>query len=154
MVSIIIPTYCPVPEVDEKLWKCLHSIVECNDLSDVELVVVEQGRHVVMKALCGDEPQRIIVNTRNAGAIEGIDAEDIVEVPCSISRNTIAPQPCGSLPSEVRGLVFAVKEYERATIEAAMTGSMQMARKAMLLYPAIGEWEPSETLLRDLTMKP
>jgi hypothetical protein len=26
---------------------------------------------------------------------------------------------------------------------------MQAARKAMLLYPAIGEWEPSAGLLRD-----
>jgi 6-phospho-beta-glucosidase len=108
----------------------------------------------VMKALCGDKPQRIIVNTRNAGSIEGIGADDIVEVPCSISRNSITPEPCGSLPQEVRGLVFAVKEYERATIEAAMTGSHEMARKAMLLYPAIGEWEPSEALLRDLITKP
>ena len=56
-------------------------------------------------------------------------------------------------PSAVRGLVLAVKEYEHAAIEAALTGSVQMARKAMLLNPAIGEWEPSEVLLRDLITK-
>ena len=107
----------------------------------------------VMKALRGKSPQRVIVNTRNQGAIECIAATDIVEVPCSISNDVIKPEPCGALPPEVRGLVLAVKEYERATIEAAMTGSELMARKAMLLYPAIGEWEPSEGLLRDLTFK-
>jgi 6-phospho-beta-glucosidase len=106
----------------------------------------------VMKALCGEKDQRVIVNTRNAGAIEGIDASDIVEVPCRIARNTIVPEPCGSLPAEVRGLVLAVKEYERATIEAAMTNSRQTARKAMLLHPAIGDWEPTEALLRDLVI--
>jgi 6-phospho-beta-glucosidase len=95
----------------------------------------------------------VIVNTRNAGAIEGIAPLDIVEVPCRIGRNTIVPERCGALPAEVRCLVLAVKEYERATIEAAMTNSMQMARKAMLLYPAIGEWEPSEALLGDLITK-
>jgi 6-phospho-beta-glucosidase len=107
----------------------------------------------VMKALCGEEDQRVIVNTRNAGAIEGIAPSDIVEVPCRIGRNAIVPERCGALPAEVRGLVLAVKEYERATIEAAMTSSMQMARKAMLLNPAIGEWEPSEELLGDLITK-
>jgi 6-phospho-beta-glucosidase len=92
----------------------------------------------------------VIVNTRNQGAIDCIDANDVVEIPCRIGGNVIVPERCGALPAEVRGLVMAVKEYERATIEAAMTGSNLMARKAMLLYPAIGEWEPSEGLLRDL----
>jgi len=45
--------------------------------------------------------------------------------------------------------VLAVKAYERAAIQAAATGSAEYARKAMLLYPAIGEWEPSASLLRD-----
>jgi len=104
----------------------------------------------VMKALSGDEDRSVIVNTRNAGAIDDLDASDIVEVPCNVRSNTIVPQPCGRLPAEVRGLVLAVKEYERATIEAAMSGSVILARKAMLLNPAIGEWEPTSALLREL----
>ena len=103
----------------------------------------------VMKALRGKTTQRLIVNVRNQGAISDIGANDVVEVPCSIGDNAITPEACGALPAAVRGLVLAVKEYERATIEAAMTGSREMARKAMLLYPAIGEWEPSEGLLKD-----
>jgi 6-phospho-beta-glucosidase len=103
----------------------------------------------VMKALRGGQDRRVIVNIRNQGAIDGIDANDVVEVPCTIGNNTIVPERCGALPAEVCGLVLAVKEYERATIDAALSGSHRMARKAMLLYPAIGEWEPSESLLRD-----
>jgi 6-phospho-beta-glucosidase len=75
-------------------------------------------------------------------------------VPCRFGRNTIVPESCGSLPAGVRGLVLAVKEYEQAAIEAAMTGSVQMARKPMLLNPAIGECEPSEELLGDLISNP
>jgi 6-phospho-beta-glucosidase len=44
-----------------------------------------------------------------------------------------------------------VKAYERAAIQAAVTGSVELARKAMLLYPAIGEWEPSAVLLREFS---
>ena len=106
----------------------------------------------VMRALRSDTPHRVIVNTRNQGAIASIAATDIVEVPCLISRDFIRPEPCGDLPREARGLVHAVKEYERAAIEAALTGSHLAARKAMLLYPAIAEWEPSAPLLRDLTL--
>jgi 6-phospho-beta-glucosidase len=104
----------------------------------------------VMKALRGQKSRRLIVNVRNRGSIEEIDENDVVEVPCQIGSGSITPEPCGALPAAVRGLVLAVKEYERATIEAAITGSRQLARKAMLLYPAIGEWEPSDGLLRDL----
>lgn len=104
----------------------------------------------VMNALCGDRPKRIIVNTRNQGSIVEIENDDIVEVSCQIGADTITPEPCGRLPEAVRGLVLAVKAYERAAIEAAMSGSNLAARKAMLLYPAIGEWEPSKELLEQL----
>jgi 6-phospho-beta-glucosidase len=105
----------------------------------------------VMRALRGEEAKRVIVNVRNNGAIADIGAEDVVEVPCGISRNTITSERCGMLPAVVRGLVLATKEYERATIDAVVSGSRMMARRAMLLYPAIGEWEPSDGLLRDLS---
>ncbi len=104
----------------------------------------------VMNALCSDEPRRIVVNVRNHGAIADVDFEDVVEAPCAISSRAIVPEHCGRLPEEVRGLVLSVKAYERAAIEASVNGSEEQARKAMLLYPAIGEWEPSAGLLRDL----
>jgi 6-phospho-beta-glucosidase len=104
----------------------------------------------VMSALCSDKPKRIIVNTKNLGSVAEVAPDDIVEVSCRIGSDTITPEPCASLPEAVHGLVLAVKAYERATIEAALSGSHLAARKAMLLYPAIGEWEPSKELLEQL----
>ena len=104
----------------------------------------------VMNALSGDQSKRIIVNTQNQGSIAEVENNDIVEVSCQIGADTITPEPCGRLPEAVRGLVLSVKAYERAAIEAAMSGSSLTARKAMLLYPAIGEWEPSKELLEQL----
>jgi 6-phospho-beta-glucosidase len=107
----------------------------------------------VMNALCGEEPRRVVINVRNHGAIPDVEYEDIVEAPCAISKHAIVPESCGALPEDVRGLVLAVKAYERAAIHAAVTGSADYARKAMLLYPAIGEWEPSEALLREFAAR-
>jgi 6-phospho-beta-glucosidase len=107
----------------------------------------------VMNALCSEEPRRVVINVRNHGAIPDVEYEDIVEAPCAISKHAIVPENCGALPEDVRGLVLAVKAYERAAIHAAVTGSADYARKAMLLYPAIGEWEPSDALLRDFAAK-
>lgn len=101
----------------------------------------------VMKALRGTAPKRLVVNVPNHGAIQEVDWDDIVEVPCHIANDSIQPEACGSLPEAVRGLVLAVKAYERAAIDAAISGSSALGRKAMLLYPPIGEWEPSKDLL-------
>jgi len=104
----------------------------------------------VMNALTGAKPGRIVVNTTNAGAIDEVESKDIVEVSSMISEDNIVPEACGTLPEAVRGLVLAVKAYERVAIQAAMEDSEILARKAMLLYPAIGEWEPSKSLLESL----
>jgi len=107
----------------------------------------------VMNALCSDTPSRVVINVRNQGAITDIAPNDIVEAVCAISKSGIVREQSGPLPEDVRGLVLAVKAYERAAIEAAVTGSHAAARKAMLLYPAIGEWEPSAPLLRDFAAR-
>jgi len=107
----------------------------------------------VMNALRSDAPRGVVINVRNHGAITDVEYEDVVEAPCAISKHGIVPEICGSLPEDVRGLVLAVKAYERAAIQAAVTGSAEYARKAMLLYPAIGEWEPSEALLKEFSAK-
>ena len=107
----------------------------------------------VMNALCSDEPRRVVINVRNHGAIPDVEYDDIVETPCAISKHAIVPENCGPLPEDVRGLVLGVKAYERAAIHAAVTGSKEYARKAMLLYPAIGEWEPSADLLHEFATR-
>lgn len=107
----------------------------------------------VMEALTGARPAHIIVNTKNGGAIPDIDPGSVVEVSSAVTTNSIVPQLCAPLPESVRGLVLSVKAYESAAIEAAIQNSELLARKAMLLYPAIGEWEPSRELLADLRVK-
>ncbi|QEE28296.1 6-phospho-beta-glucosidase [Terriglobus albidus] len=105
----------------------------------------------VMNALSSETPESVIVNLRNGNTIPEIAPGDIIEAATQISRTQLAPIPVGPLPEAVRGLVLAVKAYERAAIAAAVSGSERDLRKAMLLYPSIGEWEPSEELLK--TMK-
>ena len=104
----------------------------------------------VMQALSSPTPRRIVVNVRNQGAIDGLPADDVVEVPCLVSRAGIAPQPAGKLPEVVEGLVLAVKAYERMAIRAAVEASEERARMALLLYPALGEWEPASELVQAL----
>lgn len=104
----------------------------------------------VMGGLLSDEPKQVVVNVRNHGSIGDLGAEDVVEVPCKISRAGVAPLPTGRLPESVRGLVLAVKAYERTAIRAAVEKSWPLAQLAMLEYPLIGQWEIAEDLRKIL----
>jgi 6-phospho-beta-glucosidase len=104
----------------------------------------------VMEALSSPTPRRIVVNIRNQGSVEDLATDDVIEVPSLASRVGIVPQPAGALPAAVKGLVLAVKAYERTTIQAALEGSAERAQTALLLYPPVGEWEPAGKVLQAL----
>ena len=103
-----------------------------------------------MTALTSHRTQSIVVNVQNGSTIPSLAPEDVIEVPCGIDVNGAQPEPAGDLPESVRGLVLAVKVYERTLIEAAISGSIATARLAMLEYPIIGQWEVSGEILESL----
>lgn len=104
----------------------------------------------VMSALTGAKPATIVVNTRNRGALPDLPDSDIVETSSTITADSIVPLPIDRLPDPALGLVHGIKAYERAAIEAALTGERPTARKALLIHPAIGEWDPTGAMLHDL----
>ena len=105
----------------------------------------------VMTGLVSDQPREVVLNVPNRGAIEDLDSDDIVEVPCDVNRTGAHPRRTGRLPESVRGLTQSVKAYERTTIRAAIEGSLATAQLALLEHPIIGQWEPAGELLSALT---
>jgi 6-phospho-beta-glucosidase len=100
----------------------------------------------VIDGLTGDRPGHVIVNVRNDGALPVLAPDDVVEVPARVSAAGITPLPAPELPRSARALVEQVKEYERATVEAAMTGDGQLAAVALALHPLV----PGSTVAREL----
>lgn len=101
----------------------------------------------VMTALVSERARAVVVNVPNRGAIEDLEADDVVEVPCDIDRAGARPRRTGRLPEAVRGLVESVKAYERTVIRAALEGSSALAQLAMLECPIIGQWELAGKLM-------
>jgi 6-phospho-beta-glucosidase len=100
----------------------------------------------VIDGLSGRSPSRVIVNFPNAGSIPSLAADDIVEAPAEVSESGLAALPVPELPRSARALVEQVKEYERATVEAAMTGDASLAAVALALHPLV----PGSTEAREL----
>jgi 6-phospho-beta-glucosidase len=101
----------------------------------------------VLRGLNSDTPRQVVLNVPNHGSIDDLAFEDVVEVPCDITRAGPEPKRVGQLPHSVRGLVLSVKSYETTLISAAVEKSRALAQLALLEYPIIGEWEPAGQLL-------
>jgi 6-phospho-beta-glucosidase len=87
------------------------------------------------------------VDVRNDGTLAGLAADDVVEVPARVSRDAIEPLPQEPLAPELLGLVQHVAAYERLTAQAAVSGELEVAKKALLTHPLIGQYDISSQLL-------
>lgn len=76
-----------------------------------------------------------VINTMNQGAVRDWPPDWVLELPCRIDRQGAHPLPAEPLPPEVFGLIASIKSYELLTVEAAVHGDIEAARKALLAHP-------------------
>src|SRR5262249_7246221 len=107
----------------------------------------EQVARGVMRALAGGPPATLVLNVRNRGALAGLDPAAVVEVPCLVDGNGAHPLVTAPLPDHAGGLVPAARAVERATIEAALTGSRAAALRAFALPPLVDSVAAARRLL-------
>lgn len=98
-------------------------------------------------AVAGDEGRRLVVNTVNRGAVGGLDADGIVEVPSIVGAQGPVPMVMGDLPPQVRGLLQHVHQYERLTARAAATGDRRLALRALMAHPNVRSQPAAERIL-------
>ncbi|GAA1777446.1 glycoside hydrolase family 4 [Actinomadura chokoriensis] len=101
----------------------------------------------VICALHRDEGRRMIVNTRNNGAVSSLDADAIAEVPSLVGRSGPVPLTMGPLPAPVRGLTQAIHAYERLASDAAVTGDRRTALQALMAHPFVRSKHTAEKIL-------
>jgi 6-phospho-beta-glucosidase len=88
-----------------------------------------------------------VVNVQNGGAIANLAEDDVVEVACTVDRDGAHPLSVDPLPPEMHALVAHVKDYERLTIEAALSGSRSDALTALLANPLVPDLDTAQPLL-------
>ncbi len=88
-----------------------------------------------------------VVDVRNDGALPGLAADDVVEIPARIDREGAHPLALAPLPQELLELVSRVKTYERLAVRAAVTGDADVAEAALAANPVAGGPELAGQLL-------
>lgn len=97
----------------------------------------------VMRALLGEAPTRMVVNTRNRTPLGGpavpeLSAADVVEVACDVGRGGVTAIPQPPLPIPAANLLRRVKAAEREFVRAALARDPQIAAEALREHPAGG----------------
>ncbi|HZZ95434.1 MAG TPA: 6-phospho-beta-glucosidase [Jatrophihabitantaceae bacterium] len=109
----------------------------------------EAAAALVTSLLTGDGAHHY-VDVRNNATIAGLPDEAVVEVPAHVDRDGAHPVPVAPLATEALGLVQAVTSYEVLAIEAARTGSRDVALRALMANPLVRQWDLAVSVLDEL----
>ncbi|SER96383.1 6-phospho-beta-glucosidase [Streptomyces qinglanensis] len=101
----------------------------------------------LMRAIARNRRTTLILNVRNRGAVPGLDADAVVEVPCLVDSGGARPLATGPVADDQLGLMLQLKAVERATVEAATRGSHRAALRALALHPLVDSVHAAERVL-------
>jgi len=93
----------------------------------------------VLRAIRFNTGAIIPLNVSNRGNLPELESDDVIEVPCTVTRNGALPLHVGSVPAAVLDLLLQVKDYERRTVKAALSGDRDAARDALARNPLVAD---------------
>jgi len=79
--------------------------------------------------------------------VAGLPAEAVVEIPCTVDGAGVRPLATRPPPGHFLGLMQQVKAVEQTVIEAALTGSSELAVTAFALHPLVDSVTVARRLL-------
>jgi 6-phospho-beta-glucosidase len=91
----------------------------------------------VLEAMALNTRAVLILNTANRSSLPVLDARAVVEVPAVVGRAGPQPLAVGEVPAHAGALIALMKDVERTTIDAALTGSRALAIRALALHPLV-----------------
>ncbi|WP_040950671.1 6-phospho-beta-glucosidase [Gorillibacterium massiliense] len=107
----------------------------------------------LMDSLYNDKRDVQTLNVRNGKILDFLPEDTCIEVNCLVTGAGPIPLPLTRVPEQVKGLIGAVKTYERLAIDAAVTGSHDLALQAMVHHPLVPSVQMAKTLLSEMLEK-
>lgn len=107
----------------------------------------------LMESLYNDRRDIQTLNVRNGKTLDFLPEDASIEVNCVITGKGPVALPVSRVPEQAKGLIAAVKTYERLTIEAAITGDRDVALQAMVSHPLVPSVGVAKKLLAEMLEK-
>ena len=105
----------------------------------------------VVDAIENNKNEFHVVNVKNSNRLSFMDENDVVEVKCLVNRDGALPTAISKPVSPyIKGLMRAVKAYEKLTVSAALNGSRADALAALMVHPLIGDYHKALAVLNEM----
>lgn len=104
----------------------------------------------LMVSLHNDKRDIQTLNVTNGKILDFLPEDAAIEVNCVVTGKGPIPLPVTNVPEQAKGLIHAVKTYERLTIEAAITGDRAIALQAMASHPLVPSVKIAKALLDEM----
>lgn len=132
--------------LDEYLTRCENQIKEWEEMrvqleaedSKIEFIKSVEYGSLIIHSLETGEPRMVYGNVTNAGLIDNLPGDCIVEVPCLVDKNGVQPTHIGSIPPQLAALIQTNINVQALTVEAALTGVRDYVYHAAMLDPHTG----------------
>jgi 6-phospho-beta-glucosidase len=92
---------------------------------------------MTIRAIVHNQGAIIPLDVANRGTFPFLDPDDIVEVQCRVDQDGPRPLAVAPIPGHARELIEKVKAYERATVNAALTGDRNELADALAMNPLV-----------------
>jgi 6-phospho-beta-glucosidase len=100
----------------------------------------------LLSAIINDKKERHVVNILNKGAVPFMADNDVVEIAGIVGKNGIIPIPLHANENlHIRCLMQTMKTYEKIAVQAALTGSDDLALKALMMNPLTGNFTAAKS---------
>lgn len=86
----------------------------------------------------------------NRGAITNLPSDAAVEVPVTVDAGGIHPVAIGGLPKGIARLLSIQVGVQQMSVEAAVHGSKDLAKQALLIDPVVNSTKAAELILEEL----
>jgi alpha-galactosidase len=105
---------------------------------------------IVADVLSGGSARPPSLILPNDGYIENVSRDAVVEVPGVVADGGVRGDRAGALPGPVAAMVQNEVEIQKLAVDAAVTGSRDLALAALLIDPVVNSARKAEALLNDI----
>ncbi len=100
-----------------------------------------------IRAVATGETTEMVLSIPNAGAIDGLLANDIVEISCTIDKNGAHPIKVGTIPEMQMNLIRTLKFYERSVVKAILNKDKDQAIIGLMAHPLVNSYSIAKQLV-------
>ncbi len=105
----------------------------------------------LIDAIENDKNEVHVVDTLNSGAYDFMDSKDVVEAKCLINKKGVTPLVLNNFSNQyIKGMMKAVKTYEKLTVKAGIEGDYDTALAALMSHPLIGDYYKAKGVLDEM----